>query len=220
MKKKLIISVLLLGSISGIVGQSVITKADVVPNNNGSVVVSSETSLNNEGLTEFLNSDIAKKFEAEVVQQVPRNTEVLNFNTWEEATEYLNNWDSELSKVFTDVNEKTSKAIPSDVDRYVVSPVSWGTKTKNVSWNVPGLSAQTVVSNHDFAYSGKTVTSSRGSYIKGVGVNTWKQYYSGGLNYSTTHDSIIKGYIGLFINVGGTQVGVKEKLGLVASVVR
>lgn len=172
---------------------------------------------------EFINTELGEKFNVEKLDKAPKNAEVANFHTWDEAYEYLERIEIEsveMQKESKEYMEKMGKAIPSGVDGYSVRPIHRpsGTTTKSytVAINVPGLSAQRIVSDHTISFRNKQIVSAnRGSYIEGFGLAKWNPYYSGLDNYSTSQDSVIKGKCDYYISVGGIQVGASQKWGLV-----
>ncbi|MBN1040369.1 hypothetical protein DVW12_16940 [Clostridium botulinum] len=181
------------------------------------------TTCDETSLDEFLATDIAKEFNTKKIDKVPDNSKVLKFDTWDEATDFLQSAKNELDSKYIKNNtllRSSSPDIPDfDTDYYCVGYASIdsgsGTASDNIDFDVPGASAQTIHSEHYFDYDNNSVTnSSRGSYISGLGIATWKQYYSG-LQHpkSKQWNSVIKGHWGYFISVGGSNVGASETVG-------
>lgn len=228
MKNKMILGLLLVtvvGSTSILANTNMAeakTNQSIIKNQDVNLIEKNE--INN--VDDFMNTELAKEFNAEKLDKTPKNVEVANFDTWTEAYEYLENIEVESEKIEKESKEyleRTGKAVPTGVDRFVVKPVSRPTgsttKTYTVSLDVPGLSAQDVVSEHTISFRDKKIVSSnRGSYITGLGLANWSPYYSGLENYNTTEDSVVKGKCGYFISVGGVQVGVSKKWALVIAV--
>ncbi|WP_409068430.1 hypothetical protein ACFLKB_13545 [Clostridium sp. FAM 1755] len=177
-------------------------------------------------VNEFLNSDIGKDFKATIIKDVPKDAQVMRFNNYEDAYNYMKSIKKEFDSNFIKAssNEASmlqSRKIGDGVDYYQVGHATMpakgtGTTSGTVKWRVPGASAQTVTSGHYFNYSNRKVTgSSRGSYISGVGLANWKPYYSGMTHPSRTQwYSTIRGQCGYFISVGGQNIGVSQRVEL------
>ena len=179
-------------------------------------------------LENFLSSDIAQDFHVKKLDKLPSNAKVLKFDNWDEASEFLKSAQAELNDTLKNtknesINYSSNPGIDLGTDYYAVGSFTLpssgtGTITKEVDWDVPGASAQTVYSTHSFDYSNNKVTnSSRGSYISGLGISTWNQYYSGLTHPSTKEwNSIIKGKWGYYLSVGGQNVGASSTVGLLS----
>ncbi|MDW8800709.1 hypothetical protein P8V03_06025 [Clostridium sp. A1-XYC3] len=204
------------------------TNVPVFASTNLGLKASEETSITNgtkvtnpKTVNEFLNSDVGKQFHATIVKEVPNNVKVMEFNNYGEAYNFMKSvkqeYDSKFIKASPNKSAMFQTAIGEGVDYYQVAytnlPSSGtGTVSGTVKWNVPGASAQVVTSGHYFNYSNAQVTdSSRGSYISGVGIANWQEYYSG-MTHPTSNawNSTIRGKCGYFISVGGQTVGMSN----------
>ena len=231
MKKKFIVILTALTLLTTAVPAFASTTTDLKDNSKLTISASAQSNKTAE-LNKFLSSDIAKDFHVVKLDKLPSDAKVLNFDNWDEASKFLDSEQNELNKKFTK-NEKAStntsklrsSKSPGDelnTDYYAVGYVSIDsgsdTVSKDVNWDAPGASAQTVYSEHYFDYNNNTVTnSSRGSYISGAGISTWNAYFSG-LTHPKSNEwhSIIKGKWGYYISVGGQNVGASDTVGLMA----
>ena len=102
---------------------------------------------------------------------------------------------------------------------YSSMPSGTGSTKKYNSYDVPGLTAQTVDATHYFEYSNKKVTKCTGSAkIGGLGLATFKTTYAELEKYGNgsvyNYYSVVKGDLGYYISVGGVNVGIYEDLEL------
>ena len=96
---------------------------------------------------------------------------------------------------------------------YSSMPSGTGSTKKYNSYDVPGLTAQTVDATHYFEYSNKKVTKCTGSAkIGGLGLATFKTTYAELEKYGNgsvyNYYSVVKGDLGYYISVGGVNVGI------------
>ena len=180
----------------------------------------------------YSGTSVAKQIEAGIdterftVQEiesgnVPDNVVAMEFDTVEEAVAWVNS----LSEIIPQV--KAQSSIPGyewkgDVGWLGSAPIpedEWGTITYALEYEVPGLSAQVVTADHYFEYeNNKVVDWSVYTEISGIGLATYNQTYDHlekvDTGYSMHYVGSCVGYLGYYISVGGTNIGVYEQLEL------
>lgn len=215
MKKKLLSMFLVLGVVttlfagSGVTTFAATTDAEVV-----AAVNEMEASVSYDG------------FEIKVVDSIPENVIPKSFNTWEEATDWVNalgnEFESRQRSMYRGAGELNDGfEYTGDVGwvSYSSMPSGTGSTKKYNSYDVPGLTAQTVDATHYFEYSNKKVTKCTGSAkIGGLGLATFKTTYAELEKYGNgsvyNYYSVVKGDLGYYISVGGVNVGIYEDLEL------
>ena len=155
---------------------------------------------------------------------VPDDVVVMEFDTAKEAVAWINS----LSEVIPQT--KIDSVIPGyeqkgDVGWVEASPIpddGWGTITYSMEYEVPGMSAQVVTSEHYFEYEdNKVIDWSVYTEISGIGLATYDQTYDHlekvDTGYSMHYIGSCVGDLGYYISVGGTNIGVYEQLELTHS---
>lgn len=167
------------------------------------------------------------EFTIEVVDEVPENVIPKEFDTIEEAEAWIQDLASEY-KVKGLVQTLGNEGILNDGFEfrgdtgscmYDALPGGTSTFTGTNSYDVEGLSAQTITGTFYFEYSNYQVTNSNSSYkISGAGAASFNPTYQALEKYGVyplyNFYNIMLGDLGYFINVGGVDVGVYHQLEL------
>lgn len=178
----------------------------------------------------FKNSIKYKDFEITIVQEYPENVKPMVFNSWEEASAWVNNLGKKLVEEKTE-NLKLSRINESMLgDGYTSNADIGGVKTSKMpsgegtrkyyfDYDVPGISAQTVESAHYFEYNNKIVTKcSSSANISGIGLATFTITQQALERYGDfspyNYYSVLIGDLGYYIMVNGVKVGVYDSLEL------
>lgn len=217
MKKKLISTIVCAMMVC--TSMPAITHASIIDTEAGQVTTVST-------VNELLESDLASNMNIELVDEIPSDVQALEFETWEEAYNFINEKHQEVVESNATTNFKTARAfsLPNwtapTTDKatcrlFYISGT--GSKEVTVEFAIPGFSAQTVTTNHYVEYTNQKINNhSRGSYISGIGLCNWAQTYSGLQRENKWAKSIVRGKIGYFISVNGQSIGITETLELQA----
>ena len=178
------------------------------------------TSVNSERniLYDNIVSSVSPNVEVEVLEEIPDGIVPLSFDSWEDAVQFINSVRSvvpygettEFYSPFPDENY-VAKGDIGRIGFYGITSRT-GSKTFNLTYDVPGLSAQTITANHYFEYkSGRVTDWSVNVNISGIGfssyTNTYKKLERHDLAKYYRYFGVCVGNFGIYINVGGVPIG-------------
>lgn len=179
---------------------------------------------NQEILYENITSSIDPRLTVEVLEEIPDGVIPKAFESWEKAVEWINSLNLEPPKTravqlnfFPNENYVPRGEIGNI--GYTPMPSGSGTITHTQTYDLPGLSAQTVRADHYFEYKNGTVTDwSVYVNISGLGFSTYQNTYKKlevhDLGKWKRYFGVCAGNLGVFVSIGGVPVGVYQVLEL------